>query len=206
VERSEAARSKTTEIAEAARDIRSSGVRVAAVVSAGEQPVKERSDSALETAVSGGTAGFSRRWRFDLGLRLAASELSDGGKKRAVVFLTSGRLGERAFDRYGLSELAAYMANNGIVFYAALLDDVPPDRELAYLCSQTGGKAAYVYRPEGLAPLMTALRDSANGVYSLKYTSTLPTDFGRAYLPVEAEAYLLVRSGRDAIGYFPPLE
>jgi hypothetical protein len=34
----------------------------------------------------------------------------------------------------------------------------------------------------------------------------LPTDFGRAYLPVEAEAYLMNRSGRDRTGYFPPVE
>lgn len=208
VERSEQTRSKTAEIIEAARDVGESGARIAALVSAGEQPIRERADSAaaLEASAKGKPAEYSRRWKFDLGLRLAATELLAGEKKRAVVFLTSGRLGERAFERYGLSELAAYLANNGVVFYAALLNDAPPDREISYLCSQTGGKAVYVYRPEGLAPLLAALGESASGVYSLKYTSTLPTDFGRAYLPVEAEAYLLVRSGRDALGYFPPLE
>jgi hypothetical protein len=208
VERSAETRGSIAEIAEATRDIRDSGARIAALVSAGEQPVLERIDSAsaMETSSAGRASDYSRRWRFDLALRLAATELLPGAKKRAVVFVTSGRLGERAFERYGLSELAAYLANNGIVFYAAILNDAPPDRELSYLCSQTGGKAVYVYRPEGLAPLLKTLAESSNGVYSLKYTSTLPTDFGRAYLPLEAEAYLLVRSGRDALGYFPPLE
>jgi hypothetical protein len=34
----------------------------------------------------------------------------------------------------------------------------------------------------------------------------LPTDFGTAYLPLDVEVYLMDRSGRDSIGYFPPLE
>jgi len=44
------------------------------------------------------------------------------------------------------------------------------------------------------------------GMYQLKYTSTMSTDFGRSFLPVEVEVQLLERSGRDEIGYFAPLE
>jgi hypothetical protein len=40
----------------------------------------------------------------------------------------------------------------------------------------------------------------------MSYTSALPTDFGRAFLPVEVEAYLMNRSGRDETGYFAPLQ
>jgi hypothetical protein len=32
------------------------------------------------------------------------------------------------------------------------------------------------------------------------------TDYGRAYLPLEVEVYLMERSGRDSTGYFAPLE
>ncbi|MFA6506934.1 MAG: NHL repeat-containing protein [Treponemataceae bacterium] len=208
VERSPETSSRTVDIAQAVRDVQKSETRITALVSAAEQPIKERIDNAaaLENSSRAKVSDYSRKWKFDLGLRLAATELLSGEKKRAVVFVTSGRLGEKAFERYGLSELAAYLANNGIVFYAALLNDAPPDREISYLCAQTGGKAMYVFRPEGIAPLISALRDAPNGVYSLRYTSSLPTDFGRSYLPVEVEAYFLVRSGRDATGYFPPLK
>ncbi len=208
VERSEATRGRGPDVAETAHDALKAGVKAAVFVSAGQNPSLERIDgpTALEEASAGRAAAYSRGWRFDLGLRLAATELLDGQKKRAVFFIGSGTLGERAFERYGLSELASYLANNGIVFYAALLDAKRPDREIEYLCEQTGGKAVYAYRPEGVSPLTSALREAPSGVYSFKYTSTLPTDFGRAYLPVEAEAYLIDRSGRDATGYFPPLE
>ena len=45
-----------------------------------------------------------------------------------------------------------------------------------------------------------------SGLYQLKYTSSLQTEYGRKYLPVEVEAYLLNRSGRDETGYFAPLQ
>lgn len=208
VERSPETAPRAADIAQAVRDAKNADVRISSLVSASEQPIKERIDgaAALESSARSKASDYTRKWKFDLGLRLAATELLAGEKKRAVVFVSSGRLGEKAFERYSLSELASYLANNGIVFYAALLNDAPPDREISYLCAQTGGKAVYVYRPEGIRPLVSSLREAANGIYSLQYTSTLPTDFGRAYLPVEAEAYLLVRSGRDATGYFPPLK
>ncbi len=207
VERSELTASRTSEIVDAVRDLKGATDTLKALISAGEQPVKERIAQADILASSRSVpAAYSRRWKFDLGLRLAATELLAGAKKRAVFFVSSGKMGEKAFERYGLSELAAYLANNGIAFYAAILSDEVPDRELTYLCAQTGGQLIRVYRPSGLAPALEALRSAPNGSYSLKYTSSLATDFGRAYLPVEAEAYLLTRSGRDAIGYFPPLE
>jgi len=40
----------------------------------------------------------------------------------------------------------------------------------------------------------------------LSYVSTLPTNFGENYLPLETEVYLLNRSGRDESGYFAPLQ
>ena len=44
------------------------------------------------------------------------------------------------------------------------------------------------------------------GIYQLSYTSALSTNFGTNYLPLEAEVYLLNRSGRDETGYFAPLQ
>jgi DNA-binding beta-propeller fold protein YncE len=211
VERSPLTASLGTDLETAARDIQAAGGRVVSLVSAGEQPIRERIDGAnpagaLAAAAGGGQAAYSPRWRFDLGLRLAAADLLAGTKKRGVVFISGGALGELAFEQYGLSGLAAYLANNGIVFFAVILGAGPAAEELRYLCEQTGGQVLSLYRPEGIGPVLKGLSSQASGSYTISYRSALPTDFGRAYLPVEAEVYLMERSGRDGTGYFPPLE
>ncbi|MDR1429326.1 MAG: 6-bladed beta-propeller [Spirochaetaceae bacterium] len=203
MERSPEALAYRDDMAAAARDAASSGAGVI-VVSAGEQPVLGAGD--IAQAARGAAASYSPRWRFDQGLRLAATSLLPGAKKRAVVFVTTGALGDEAFSQYGLSELAAYMANNGIVFYAVLLGNTPARAEIQYLCTQTGGAALPLYRSRSIGPEIAALKNSPSGTYILRYRSSLATDFGRAYLPVEAEVYLLDRSGRDGRGYFAPLE
>jgi hypothetical protein len=63
-----------------------------------------------------------------------------------------------------------------------------------------------LYRPEGVGPVLEGLELTSSGSYILSYRSQLPTDFGKAYLPIEAEVYLMDRSGRDSTGYFPPME
>ncbi len=200
IERSPQMRALRDETVLAVRDASSAAGRVVSVISAGEQPVKE------QTVSAGNNASYTGRWRFDLGLRLAATDLLPGEKKRAVVFITSGSIGELGFERYGLSELAAYLANNGIVFYAVIVGNNAPGPEIQYLCRETGGEAVPLYRPEGIKPVIEKLRRESSGTYLFQYRSSLPTNFGRAYLPVEAEVYLLERSGRDSTGYFPPLE
>jgi DNA-binding beta-propeller fold protein YncE len=201
IEGSPQMRALQDDLAVAVRDASSAADRVVSIVSAGEQPVKVSVDSVL-----GGDAAYTDRWRFDLGLRLAATDLLPGEKKRAVVFVTTGEIGGLGFDQYGLSELAAYLANNGIVFYAVMAGGNAPGPEIQYLCRETGGEAVPLYRPEGIKPVIEKLRNEPSGTYLFQYRSVMPTDFGRAYLPVEAEVYLLERSGRDATGYFPPLE
>ncbi|MDR0877916.1 MAG: NHL repeat-containing protein [Treponema sp.] len=178
---------------------------IVSIVSAAVLPQQERLTS-LETAGRGSEALYSPRWRFDQGLRLAATDLLAGQKKRGVVFVTSGNLGELAFEQYGLSELAAYLANNGIIFHAVIVGGGSPSPEIRYLCRETGGQALPLYRPEGIREMIQSLAAKPSGSYSISYRSLLPTDFGRAYLPVEAEVYLMERSGRDGTGYFPPLE
>ncbi|GHV93149.1 hypothetical protein AGMMS50268_36520 [Spirochaetia bacterium] len=182
------------------------GGRIVSLISAGVQPHPERINTSLNTAARGSAADYDPRWRFDLGLRLAATDLLPGEKKRALIFVTSGSLGEFAYDRYGLSELAAYMANNSIVFNAVLVGSGPAAEEIRYLCRETGGEVLPLYRPEGIREAIQNLSSYPSGSYTLSYRSQLPSDFGRAYLPVEAEVYLMERSGRDGTGYFPPLE
>ena len=63
-----------------------------------------------------------------------------------------------------------------------------------------------MYQPAGLAPLVQHLASKPSGTYLLSYTSGHDTDFGRRYIPLEVEAYLLRRSGRDESAYYGPLE
>jgi len=204
IEKSDRTAPYRDDLAAALRDINAAGPRLVSVISAAETPVKERfTPSTLAAAARGGN--FTPRWRFDTAVRLAASDLLVGEKKRAVVFVSSGIVGEMAFEQYSLSELAAYMANNGIAFYA-IIPDGAAGEELRYLCEETGGEIVYLYQDTGVGPSIRSIGTKGSGSYALRYRSALPTNFGRDLLSVEAEVYLMERSGRDRIGYFAPLE
>ncbi|MDR3171506.1 MAG: 6-bladed beta-propeller [Treponema sp.] len=212
MERSNQTRGLGDDLAAAVRDINatlaeSASGKVVSLVSAGGQPIKERIETGnWAIAARGDAASYTPRWRFDLGLRLAATDLLPGEKKRAVVFVGAGNLGDLAFEQYGLSEMAAYLANNGIIFHAVILGGNQADPGIRYLCDQTGGQVVSLYQSEGIGPVIRSIASNPSGSYLLSYRSILPTDFGRAYLPIEAEVYLMDRSGRDGIGYFSPLE
>jgi hypothetical protein len=214
IERSSRTLALRDDLAAAVRDISAAAGRVVSLISAEEQPRRENTRTGqLEAAARGSAAIYSPRWRFDLGLRLAATDLLPAGKKRAVIFVGAGSpageansLGELAFEQYGLSELAAYLANNGIAFYGVIAGDGVPGADLRYLCEETGGKVLPLYRNEGIGPAIRDLAYRSSAYYTVMYRSSLPTDFGRAYLPLDVEVYLMDRSGRDSTGYFPPLE
>jgi streptogramin lyase len=211
VERSQVTAGMRNELTAAARDIRSAlqemgNSKVVSVISAGAQPSREKHEPSLENAVRGADNSFSARWRFDQGLRLAATDLLSAAPKRSVVYIGSGNVGELAFEQYSLSELSSYLANNGIVFNAVITGGGQASAAVEYLCRETGGKAAHLYRPQGIGPLIKSVAETPSGLYSFSFTSRLPTDFGRAWLPIEIEVYLMERSGRDSTGYFSPLE
>ncbi len=178
------------------------------IVSAGAIPVQEGSGSPDSGNFSALRlkSSESASWAFDLALRLSVNDLVNAAKKRAVIYLSTGEVTDKSFKRYGLNDLAAYMNNNGIIFSTVNVTRNALPAEFAYLSANTGGSSYYVFRNEGLAPVVQDILSSPNGSYVLTYTSVLPTDFGRAYLPVEVEAYLMNRSGRDETGYFAPLE
>jgi len=222
IERSPATFPFRDDFVTAIRDISAAG-KIISIISAGEQPVKENPASAsgitpeakLSSVARGSAASYSARWRFDLGLRLAATDLLPGEKKRAVVFVgagtspgAQGSLGSSpgAFEQYSISELAAYLSNNNVVFYAVIVGGGTAGADLRYLCEETGGKILSLYRNEGITSEIRSQRERSSGYYVLSYRSQLPTDFGRSYLPLEVEVYLMERSGRDSTGYFSPLE
>jgi hypothetical protein len=179
------------------------------IVSAGDNPILEYVGN--PSVVNDFTAAklkapVSRNVLLDLGIRFAANDLVNAEKKRAIIYLTAGQVGSSAFNRYGLTDLTAFLNNNHVAFYTLSLTQSAPQDELAYITEHTEGKNYYVYRPEGLRGIVRDVLSDPRGLYQLTYTSSLPTDFGRAFLSVEVESYLLNRSGRDETGFYVALE
>lgn len=178
------------------------------LITAGETPVVEAGTgtsaaSAVAAAVEAGE--YSEDWRFDLGLRLAASELVPSRGKRAVLFVTQGRLHEQSFLQYDLVELKDYLAHNDLAFYPIYLGGESSE-ELEYLARETGGRSFPLLAPEGLRPVPDHVLQRQSGSYVFTYQSALDTEFGRRYLPMEVEVFHISKSGRDESGYFAPLE
>jgi hypothetical protein len=140
----------------------------------------------------------------DTGIRAAATRLLDRDLRRDIILLGDGRVGDDAFSRYGIEEVAGLLRENGIRLHLITLSQVTPDREVAYLIAETGGSMRYLYEPEGLGPMVDDLRQAPGGRYWLSLLSQEETDFGRRYITLSVEARLFVRSGRDEIGYFGP--
>jgi DNA-binding beta-propeller fold protein YncE len=179
------------------------------VISAGTIPVLEgkgNPKSFENFSASVMQNSYGQTSAVDLALRLAGNDLIVGEAKRAIVYLSSGEISSNAFDKYTYADTAAWLNNNGIVFMTVNLSQKTRPGAIAYLTRQTLGGEYYVYRPEGLLSLVDDVCNLPNGLYRITYKSNLPTDFGRAFLPVELEVYLHNRSGRDESGYFAPLQ
>lgn len=179
------------------------------IVSASKIPALEYSgkpSGALKFDVAALKNPVSDEIPLDLALRLAANDLVNAEHKRAVVIISAGKVSINAFEKYSLSETAAFLNNNHISVASVLLTQNACDEELDYIVSNTPGKEYYIFRPEGLSGIVGDLVDIPSGLYTFSYTSVLSTNFGEKYLPVEVEAYLLNRSGRDECGYFAPLQ
>lgn len=187
-----------------------SGHGQAHIISAGEKPVVEAGpDTPINQAalIAANNGNYTDRWRFDLGLRLATSELIPKQGKSAVIFVTQGNLGARPFGQYSPSELLQFMQVNGIRLYTIYVDPAAAiSRELQYLTDQSGGASYYLYQPAGIGGIVSDILKAADGTYVLQYTSHAQPDFGRAFIPVEVEAHLFSRSGRGQSGYFAPLQ
>ncbi|MBP5465274.1 MAG: hypothetical protein J6Y13_08920, partial [Treponema sp.] len=179
------------------------------IVSAASVPTTEFTGSPADLSnfsVRSLKADYAADCEIDTAMRLSANSLINAEQKRAVIYITAGGVNDQAFSRYSLSDLAAFMNNNSVSFNTILMNNAAPASEIQYITDNTMGESYYVYRPEGLSAVMKDIIALPSGVYTLSYTSSLGTDFGRRYLPVEVEAYLLSRSGRDETGYFAPLQ
>lgn len=148
---------------------------------------------------------YRRNWAFDLGVRLGVTELVGKRNRKAVFYITGGSLPENAFSNFGLQETLNYMKNNSVVFYPIYASSTGVNEELEYLSRETGGRSYRFFDTAALTTLADDLGSQKDGGYLLRYRSTANTDFGRTYIPVEVEATLIRRSGRDEAGYFGPL-
>lgn len=179
------------------------------IVSAGQIPatelitdpadVRNFQPSKLETPVSDSVA-------LDLAVRLAANDLINAEYKRQIIYIGRGSSNRQTFDSYTLSNLSAYLANNGISFAFVNIDNTGVPAEINYLTEYTGGDSYYLYRPEGISSMIEDFIEQPNGYYTFEYTSSLYTNYGKKFLPVEFEVYLMNRSGRAESGYYAPLE
>jgi hypothetical protein len=116
----------------------------------------------------------------------------------------TGRVDPSSFGAATLSELAAFLKNNGIRLYGVIFGEDRVDDSLRFLVEETGGLLYPAARPQGLAELPETLATAASGRYRLRFTSKADSGFGESYLGLSVEAYLYKKSGRDEAGYFGP--
>jgi len=219
VDRSESAKLYQEEIETAVKEIAQSLAvygddgsgtnRTLRVVSAGAIPATEyigRPDLLGDFSLEALKNKTTTKVPLDLAMRLSANDLIHGEKKRSIIFVSGGDYSSLSFEKYNLAELTAFLGNNSIGFSVIQVNQNGMNSEVEYILDNTAGDAYYIYRPEGISSIIKDIIEYPQGIYQLSYTSSLQTNFGQAYLPLEAEVYLLNRSGRDESGYFAPLE
>ncbi len=179
------------------------------VISAGAVPVTEYTGSpsgVSDFTIDALKTPYANNVASDLAIRLAANDLINGAKKRAIIMISDGQVTDSSFARYTLSELSAYLGNNAIDLSFIQVTQNAVSSEYDYLIKNSCGDLYYVFRPEGLGNIVQDIINLPQGTYQLKFVSAMQTNFGEKYLPVEVEVYLMNRSGRDESGYFAPLE
>ncbi|HUV07142.1 MAG TPA: 6-bladed beta-propeller, partial [Spirochaetia bacterium] len=178
------------------------------LISAGEAPTvgSEYGETRLRLLEAVRKADFSESWRFDQGLRMAAAELLPARGKKAIIFISGGSLGRDPYRTYSLMELTQFLKNNYITFNTVLMERRQADLDLNYICSNTGGQIAYFYNPEGIGDLARTIDRFISPVYILRYLSPSYSEFGRMYIPIEAEITLQAKNGYDESGYYAPLQ
>ena len=211
VDRSSSMANYEEQVTSSIREITSSmrGKGKVQIISVGDIPVLEYTGSPdnLDTfSVKALKAPYTDVPTLDQGLRLAVNGLINAEKKRGIIYITGGTSGETSFRHSSLSDLTNYLNNNAVSFCPIYLEQASPSEEIAYIAENTTGSSYYVYRPEGLSSVVSDIINIPSGLYQLRYNSLLQTNYGRKYLPVEVETYLLNHSGKDESGYFAPLE
>jgi DNA-binding beta-propeller fold protein YncE len=176
------------------------------VISAGQEAVVETElgASRLESVQAARSGPWDPRWRLDRSLRLATSQLIPSSARKAVVLLTTGSLNRDSFSDYTLVEVTDYLQNNSIPLYVVYFGS-EVDRELEYICSQTGGSVVSYFSAKGVANLLADIRRRPGSRYVLELGSPSESGFGHNYIELQAEVVFHRKSGRTRSGYFAPL-
>lgn len=181
---------------------------VLTIISAGEVPIKEYTgtfENCEHFEARALKAKASKTVAWDVAFRLAANDLVTANPKSAIVVISGGASGERAFEKYSINQTATYLNNNSIRAYL-VTDGQSISNDFSYITSATGGKVYPLWQSEGLAQVVTDIASQPSGEYTFEYTSLEATSLDTKFLPLEVEISLLNRSGRDETGYFTPLE
>lgn len=207
IEGSETMKDSGTAKVDALKDLLDSmnGRGLFSIITAEEIPVldlAQSSDMEKIKDIIASNSNYSKDWNFDLGMRLASSQLLGGGSRKAVVFLSSGNLNQKAFSQYSLTETLDYLTNNGIVFYTVHVNKNDISPELEYLSKETGGYSIPLYGPSGIIEILPHLRSKPSGSYTLEFRTDRDSDFGRRALPVEIQVSHFDRSGKDRSVYY----
>jgi len=140
--------------------------------------------------------------RLDAAIRLAAGSMIPSLTRRTVVYVTSGTVPARAFSKNTLTETAAYLANNGIVFSVVTVNDAPLAPELAYLMQQTGGRSWSV--KDDLKPFLDEIPQRVSDLYAITWKSITPAEAGVREIPVTIEVQKFKQSARTGSSFFVP--
>jgi hypothetical protein len=178
------------------------------IVSAGKDPVFEADVNAsrLEKVDVVNMGKFSDAWRFDTGLRLAATKLLPFRTKRAIIFISSGNLPSHTFSDHSILELTHYMKNNYIKMYTIHIGNGKIHDDIAFLCKETGGDVYSFHAPEGISHIIDRVKNQTDPRYILSYQTTTDPRFGKKFISSEVEVNMRKRTGRDESGYFGPIE
>jgi hypothetical protein len=140
--------------------------------------------------------------RLDAAIRLAAGSMIPGLTRRTVVYVTGGTVPARAFSKNTLTETAAYLRNNGIVFSVVTVNNAPPAPELAYLMKQTGGRSWSV--KDDLKPFIDEIQQRVSNLYAITWKSITPAEAGTREIPVTIEVQKFKQSARTGSSFFVP--
>ena len=140
--------------------------------------------------------------RLDAAIRLAAGSMIPGLSRRTVVYVTGGTVPVRAFSKNTLTETAAYLLNNGIVFSVVTVNDAPLAPELAYLMKATGGKSWS--SKNDLKPFLDEIPQRVSGLYAITWKSITPPEAGTREIPVTIEIQKFKQSARTGSSFFVP--
>jgi len=150
-------------------------------------------------------AAGTASWNMGRSLRQAVAELLPSRGRCAVVFLTSGKLTDQAFDLYSLVEVTRYLRNNHVRFYPVYIGSLEKNNEIEYIRTETSGKTYLYFNPEGLSSLLNDILSQPGSTYLLTYTAPTDSEFGRKFIQMEVQVLLHKKSGRDESGYYGPL-